>query len=214
MKSKLLYKIITIVTLVAPMALYLFLSATLFNIKPDITVENLGVSDLVIEDDFVYTNNVEVVYNGSIVYYEGNYGFFVDEDTIIKTDDGYYGITDGNLEEFNATELRKETSYKLPMAFLVSVFGVGIVILVINRKMQWYKDYPRLFVLISLVMGTLTLLLIDVIVSNLLFVFLVATVSWAMYCVEYLVRQGVIDEKDSKKADSKLLQTLKELTNG
>lgn len=192
------------------MTIYLFLSATLFNVNADITVKNATVSDLIINEDFIYTNNENVVYNGSVTYYEGNYGFFVDEDTIIKTDDGYYNY---KLEEFNATELRKETSYKLPMAFLVSVFGVGIVLLVVNRKMQWYKQYPRIFVLVSLTMGTLTLLAIDVVVSNLLYVFLVATISWALYCVEYMVNQGLIDEKDAKKADSKLLDTLRDLVN-
>jgi hypothetical protein len=210
-KSKLIYKIITIVTLVAPMTIYLFLSATLFNVNADITVKNLSVSDLIVEGDFIYTNNENVAYDGVTVYNEGQYGFFVDEDTIIKTDEGYYNY---KLEELNATELRKETSYKLPMAFLVSVFGVGIVVLVINRKMQWYKDYPRLFVLISLVMGWVVLMLLNVIVSNLLTVFAVATLSWAIYCIEYMVRQGMLDETDAKKADSKLLATLKELTNG
>lgn len=210
-KNKLIYKIITGLTLIAPMAIYLFLSATLFNVNADITVKNATVSDLIINEDFIYTNNESVVYEGTITYYEGEYGFFVDEDTIIKTDDGYFNH---ELEDIKATQLKQETSYKLPIAFVISALGVGIVFMVVSNKMQWYKKVPRLSALIGLATGTLILYMMDIVVSNLLYVFLVATISWALYCVEYMVKEGTLTDKESKKADSKLLATLRELSNG
>jgi hypothetical protein len=51
---------------------------------------------------------------------------------------------------------------------------------------------------------------IDVLVSNLLFVFLIATISWGAYCIEYLIDKGLIDEETGKKAESETIKALKE----
>ena len=209
-KNKIIYKIITAITLALPLMIYMFLSATVFNVNPDIIVKNADVSDLIINGDFIYTNNENVVYNGSVAVYEGEYGFFVDEDTIIRADDGYFTY---ELEEISVAQLRQETSYKLPMAFIITVIGVGIVIMVVNRKMEWYKDWPRIFVLVSLITGALILTLLNVIVSNLTTVFYIASASWALYCVEYYFKEGIISDEDKNKADSDLLKKLKEALN-
>ena len=211
MKSKTIYKIITTITLIAPVSIYLFLSATLFNIDADITIKNAVVSDLIVDGSFIYTNNENVVYNGSIASQDNHYGFYVDEDTIIKTDDGYFNY---ELEEISALTIRKEMSYRLPIAFIVSAFGIGIAYLIISKRMQWYKSYPRVSALVGLITITLVFWMLDIIIGNMMYVFLVATLSWAMYCVEYMFNQGLINDKDKAKSDSDLLRTLKELSNG
>lgn len=214
MKNRTLYKVIVAFTLIAPMTLYMFLSATLFNIDEDIRVDNVTSEELIIttiEDGyFAYTDNEDVIFSGVVTRLDGLYGFYVDEDTIIRLDDGYYIYEDNELVDIKATELQREQSYKIPMAFVISAIGVAIVVLVVMNKMQWYKKYPRLSALVALATGTLILWVIDVLVSNLLFVFLIATISWGAYCIEYLIDKGLIDEETGKKAESETIKALKE----
>jgi hypothetical protein len=192
----------------------MFLSATLFNIDEDIRVDNVTSEELIIttiEDGyFAYTDNEDVIFSGVVTRLDGLYGFYVDEDTIIRLDDGYYIYEDNELVDIKATELQREQSYKIPMAFVISAIGVAIVVLVVMNKMQWYKKYPRLSALVALATGTLILWVIDVLVSNLLFVFLIATISWGAYCIEYLIDKGLIDEETGKKAESETIKALKE----
>jgi hypothetical protein len=192
----------------------MFLSATLFNIDEDIRVDNVTSEELIIttiEDGyFAYTDNEDVIFSGVVTRLDGLYGFYVDEDTIIRLDDGYYIYEDNELVDIKATELQREQSYKIPMAFVISAIGVAIVVLVVMNKMQWYKKYPRLSALVALATGTLILWMIDVLVSNLLFVFLIATISWGAYCIEYLIDKGLIDEETGKKAESETIKALKE----
>jgi hypothetical protein len=204
-----LYKIIVALTLAAPMAIYLFLSATLFNIDYDYRLENVTSEDIILIEDFTYTDNTDAVYNGTFSILDGEYGFYIDDTTIIRLDDGYFMLEEGVLVDIEALAIQKETGYRLPMAFVITALGIGVVFLVIQRKMEWYKLYPRVSALIALVTGTLVLLVINTIVSNLFNVFLVATMSWALYCLEYFVNQNFITEEEGKKSESDLLNSLK-----
>ena len=205
-----LYKIIVSITLLVPLPLYLFLSATLFNITPDVTFKNADSDNLIVNDGYVYTDTENVLYEGVFTQVDDNFVYYYDEEAVIKVDDGYFGIEEGELKDIKSLVIQKETSYKLPIAFFVSVFGVGIIALVVTKKMQWHKKYPRIAVLLSLSTGTVTLYLIDTIVSNLLMVFLVATLSWGAYLIEYFVHNNIIAEEDGEKKQSDVLQALKE----
>ena len=212
-KNRLIYKIITIITLAVPLPLYLFLSATLFSINPDYIIKNIdheAINVVVVDEElFAYTNNQDAIYNGTTVYLNGEYGFYLDEDTIIKTDDGYFSYKEDTFVNIKRLALQKEMSYKVPLAFIISAFGIGIVFLVVQRKMEWYKKYPRLSVLIALLMTTLILLIINTIVSNILNVFTVATISWAVYYIEYLVKENILTDDEVKKTESDLISNLK-----
>jgi Ca2+/Na+ antiporter len=100
-------------------------------------------------------------------------------------------------------------SYKIPIAFMISALGIGIVFLVIQKKMELYKTYPRMSALVALITGTLVLLVINTIVSNLLGVFMIATISWAVYCLEYMAKENIISEENGKKTESDLLGSLR-----
>lgn len=214
MKKKTLYKVITILTLAVPLPLYLFLSATLFNINADVTYKNVDSADLIVTDTYIYTNEENAVYQGVFAYEDNRYVFYYESDDIIKVDDGYYSVEEGALVDIKELAVRQEMGYKLPMAFFISAVGVGIVFLVVSGKMQWYKNYPRISALVALVTGTLVLLVIDTIVSNLFSVFLVATISWALYCLEYWVNENFITEEESKKVESDLMKSLKDALGG
>ena len=213
-KSKLIYKIITAITLFAPVALYLFLSATLFNIIPDYRIKNVEIAEvntIVYEEyNFVYTTNAQAVYDGVVVQDSGYYGFYVDEDDILRVGNDYYNY---ELEDIKKLEVQKQTSYKLPMTFFISLIGIGIVVLVVNGKMDIYKKYPRISTLVALLTGTGVLFIINTIVGNLFNVFLIATASWAVYCLEYLVKNNAINKDKADKVENDLVSALKEAIN-
>ena len=209
-KGKLLYKIITTITLLVPLPIYLFLSATLFNITPDYRIDNVTIEEVISVDGFVYTTNTEAVYDGVVIYSNGNYGFVMDEDDILQVENSYYN---GSLEDIKKLELQKQTGYKLPLAFFISLMGVGIVALIISGKMQLYKKYPRISTLIGLLTGTIILYVMNIIVSNIFNVFLIATVSWAVYCLEYMIKEGIINKDIAEKEENDLIETLKKALN-
>jgi len=214
MKKKTLYKIITTITLLVPLPLYLFLSATLFNISADVTYKGVDSADLIVTDTYIYTDSEDVLYEGVFAYEDNEYVFYYDIDSIVRVDDGYFSVEDGALVDIKELAVREEMGYKLPMAFFISAVGVGIVLLVVSGKMQWYKDYPRISALVALVTGTLVLLVIDTIVSNLFGVFLIASISWALYCLEYWINNNFITEEEGKKAESDLVNSLKDALGG
>lgn len=224
-KGSSLYKIITTLTLALPLPIYMFLSATLFSIKPDYRIDNALLSDLsiVVEQDNMYitSNNLSVMYEGLVVYITGQdkYGLVVDNDDIIKIDDGYYscilneqGVFE--LKDIKEFTIQKTQQYNLPIAFFISVLAVLIVFLIVQGKMKWHKKYPRVAVMVALVTGTVVLYLIDTIVGSMLNVFMVATVSWGGYLVEYLVAQGKMNDLTANKVEADLTTALKNALKG
>ena len=213
-KSKLIYNIIKVVTLSLPMSLYLFLSATLFNINPDYEIRNITSESVIIEvvDDytFIYTDDTTAIYQGVVVQYEGKYGFYMDGDDILKLKDGYFSMTDNVLTDIKVFEMKKQLQYALPLTFFISAFGVLVVALVISGKMQWHKKYPRVAVTVALVTGSVILLILDTFISNILNIFLIATASWLLYCIEYKVYTNSLNETQAAKSESDILTALKE----
>ena len=213
-KGKLIYKIISTITLLVPLPIYLILSATLFNIVPDYTIDNVTIEEVnVIEYEdynFLYVENAEAIYSGVVVQDNGLYGFYMDEDDILQIESDYYN---NDLTDIKKLEIKKETSYKLPLAFFISLMGVGIVALIISGKMQLYKKYPRISTLIGLLTGTIILYVMNIIVSNIFSVFLIATVSWAVYCIEYMIKEGIINKDQAEKQENDLIETLKKALN-
>ena len=126
--------------------------------------------------------------------------------TSYKVENNYYN---NDLTDIKKLEIQKETSYKLPLAFFISLMGVGIVALIISGKMQLYKKYPRISTLIGLLTGTIILYVMNIIVSNIFNVFLIATVSWAVYCLEYMIKEGIINKDIAEKEENDLIETLK-----
>ena len=224
-KSNLLYKIITIITLAVPLPLYLFLSATLFNITPDYTINHAKITELAIvseivdaeEYTYIITTNVEATFSGLVVFIpsEGTYGIMVDSKDIIKVNRNYYSAIKN--EETNLYEMidvkkfaiEQSQRAKFPVAFFVSVLGLLIVFAVVQGKMKWYKQYPRVSAFVGLLTGSVVLFLIDSVVGSLLNVFLIATVSWGVYCLEYLVAQGKVKELNAAKTENDLTMALK-----
>lgn len=221
-KSKLIYKLVTGITLFVPLPLYLLLMATLFNIKSDYiiytTFENVEVITYIdngqeIETYFITTKN-NATMDGIVEFRDGRYGIVIKEDDIIKIDKNYYSYIIRNekreLVDIKKYELQKQQGYKIPLSFFISLLGVLIAVLIIQGKMQWQKKHPRLAAFIALLSVTVILFILDAIISNILGVFIVATASWGIYCLEYLMQQNKIDEKTKENKESELVRLLRE----
>ena len=221
-KGQLIYKLITTLTLVVPLPVYLFLQATLFSITPDAILNaDIGTVEVAtIEDGFlVYSTDQTATMSGYVVYADGKYGLLIDGEDIIKIDKGFYSYQEKDgayqLTDIKRFEIEKQMSYKVPITFIISAIGVAIVVLIIQGKMQWHKSHPRAATLIALLTGTLILYVVNVFIGSILNVFLVATISWALYCIEYLVQQGKLTGTQADKVESDLIAKLREaLKNG
>lgn len=219
-KGKTLYKVITTFTLLAPTVIYLFIAAALFGITPDYSIENVTSEQIVTyyggdwEDDqaFIFSQSNEAVYDGVVVYQSGHYGFIVDSEDIVQLDDGYFSWNSEShtMQDIEEQAEAKNQSYSISIAFVASIIGIGIVALLVSKKMSWQKQHPRAAVLIALITGTAVLYLINAIVGSLLNVFMIATVSWAAYYIEWLIQQRKISSADGEKKESDLLHSLKE----
>lgn len=201
-----------------PLPLYLFLSATLFNITPThkITGAKIDEINLIVQEDegFIYTDNQEAIMSGNVAYNEvlAKYGFYIDETSIIQVGFKYYGmVLEENqyvLTDIETMEIQRQQQYKLPLSFFISIASILIVILVVQGKMQWHKTYPRLATFIALLTGTVILTIIKSIVGDIQYVFLIATTSWGMYCLEYLYYTNKITSKQLAKTQSTLVSEL------
>lgn len=208
--KKIIYKVLTIITLVAPISIYLFLSATLFNIRVDhkVEIEKNAEVDVYINSDrvFIYKFDNKITFYGRTQYHPSvrYYGIFLFEGDTIQVNKEIFVVeaneerTELVLNEISKFALNQKEGVSLPIAFILSGLGVLIVSLVVGGKMQWFKKRRRLGVFISLGVGTLVLYLINMVVANLFMVFLIALVSWGVYCIEYLAMNGFKGDDELK----------------
>lgn len=210
--SRTVYKILKIITLIIPTSLLLVIQAIFFNITPDLiinkTVEQTFVKPY---DDayFIYSTTDATFKGGYVIYFEGNFGAVIEEDTIIKMDGKYYQYNGEMFQTVEMVRKAEQQAYRLPLTFFISLFGAFVVGLIIMGKMKIFKTYPKTSVLVTLLTVTLCLYIIDTIVSNLLHVFITATISWAMYCLIDYIEQGKLSETSGAVKESALLSELK-----
>lgn len=200
------------------------LVATVFQIKADAIVGGKTEQVEVLQDEdifFAHALAEEVTFNGVVVKHNGEFALKFDTDDIIKFKDGYFQFklahqakqTDVPTDKWvdvKMFEMQKQQGYKIPLAIIFSGLGALIVGLVISNKMQWHKKKPRLATFLALLTGTLVLLILNTMIGSILGVFAVATASFGLYCIEYLIQSGKIQESDATKAKNELLTSLEE----
>lgn len=217
MKSKVIYKLISTLTLVLPLPIYLILSATIFNIKPDYTIQNVEIANLSVfsKDDeyFIVSDNKDAIFYGTMAYDVDldTYVLVIEEDDIIKVGRDFYSydLEKGELIDIKKFELEKQQSYKIPLSVIISLGAVLIVVLVIQKKMDVYKKYPRTATFVALLTGTIVLYIMNTIVGNILNVFMIATTSWGAYCLEYMIYTGTAKSKTDAKKENDIIGALK-----
>lgn len=212
-----LWRVIKILVLAIPLPIYLFLSATLFSITPDYTIyADISTVDVVLHGDgwLIYTTDQNAAIDGLVVRHGEYNGIAITSDDIIKIGRVYYSYIEVEgvyqLTDIRRMELQQQQSYKIPLTFFISLGGVLIVAMIVQGKMKWHNEHPKGAVLLSLITGTVILYVIDLIVSSILGVFLVATISWALYLLADMVQKNQIDEMDAQKTESDVIRALKE----
>ena len=219
-KASRIYKIISALTLLLPVSVYLFVSSLITRIEYDyevnVKMDELSVVELE-QEAFIYDTTTKALINGVVRYNDdlATYGIYLDADTVLKAKDGYYTYTqdkDGKWQiiDVKANKINIQRGWKIPLSFVISAMSVFIVLLVISGKMNLQKEHPRLAVLISLIAGTLILAVINTIVGNLLGVFIVASISWGLYYLEWLWKNNKITTKDKTNIEASLLREIKE----
>lgn len=208
------YNLLVALTFILPMSVYLVLVATVFQIKTDAIVYGKTEQVEVVEDMYLYAYALteDVSFNGKVVYKDGDYALKFELDEIIKFDNGYfrYDLDDITWVDVKLFELQQARGYKIPLAIIFSGLGAVIVGLVISNKMQWHKKKPRLATFLALLTGTLVLLVLNTIIGSILGVFAVATASFGLYCIEYLVQSGKLQAEDTKKVSNELTNLLED----
>jgi hypothetical protein len=216
MSKQAIFKLVKILTLAIPLPVFLFLSATLFSIQADYII-NANISTVEVieynEGYFIYSTDQTASISGLVIYNDGLYGIEITSDDIIKIEKGYYSYleVDGvyELRDVRRLELQKEQSYKIPLSFFISLIGVLIIVLIVQNKLKWHKDHPKGAVMIALITGTVILYVIQLIVSSVLGVFVVATASWGLYLIEDLVEKNAMTKTQAEKTESEILNALK-----
>ena len=207
-------------TLALPILIYIWLSATLFNVNPKHTMElpKNNIHETYVEDDFrmfIYTSNASAKYNGVVEFNTRvmQYGIYVRDGDTIKINKDFYGVgvnEDTNkleLVEFSAFKIGRKETIGFPMATIITIIAILIVVLVVKTKMQWAKKYRKLATWIALAFGTGILFVMNMIVSNIFYVFLIALISWTAYCFESLIFDGFDADKELDKT-KELLDSL------
>ena len=219
MKKKTLYKLLTSLTLLLPISLFLIISAiTGQTYDAEIYIENDAVIEFNAYDDGYIVYSVKASYTGYIVPYNEEYGIYIEEDDILKVGNEFF--TPYFNEDTQAVELTNFDDIPVaPQAnsrwfvSIASIVALGIVGLIIGGKMDLLKKRPRLSALVTLVVLTAILYGLNTIIGDMLNVFIIATASWLAYCLEYAVNNGIVSLNKSDETQAKILSGLKGLLN-
>jgi len=219
MKSKILYKLLTTLTLILPISLFMIISAiTGQTYDAEVFVENDAVIEFSAYDEGYVVYSIKASYNGYVTPYNKEYALYIDENDIIKVDNDYFTpYFNQDTQQYELTNIndlpvepQKTTRWAVSIA---SIVALGIVALIIGGKMDLLKKHPRISALVSLVVLTAILYGLNSIISDMLSVFAIATVSWAGYCMEYAINNNILSSKEAEKTQTDLLNGLKGLLN-
>jgi len=148
-------------------------------------------------------------YSGYLIPYGSSYALYITKDDIVKVGSDYYMMYNGVWSNLDDVPPPVEKTNNMAVS-IISIIAIGIVLLIIGGKMDLLKTHPRASAFVSLLIGTLVLYGISSVVNDMLNVFVVFTVEWGIYCIEYMIHQGTITETQAKKVEDGLIQFLKE----
>lgn len=207
MKNKLIYRILVGLTFVLPISIYLIVMAASFKIYShasfgvnhnEVTVVERFENEYILLDE-----NVET-FNGKFTTINGEQLVLIHDETIYQFNDGYFVFENGAWSEYTVAEIKEAQGWKIPTAVAISLVGIVLVVLVISKKMRFHVKFPRAATLLALIFGTIILGVINLIVGNLLEVFMITTFTWAAYMIEYAIYNGFLTEQQGKKVKNEL----------
>jgi len=207
------YKILVALTFFLPISSYLLYSA--INAQTYdyqvYTQENAVIEFYAYDEGFIVLSE-DAEYSGYLVPYNGSYALYFEDTDIIKIERDYFMVHDGEFKNLEDIPVPVEQSNNVIIS-ISSIVALGIVMLIIGAKMDILKSHPRASVMVSLIVGTFILWGISSIVSDMLSIFVIATITWASYLIENMVHKGKLNDQEGNKIESDLLKRLKALSN-
>lgn len=204
-------KTVQIATLILPLSIYLFLSATLFGIDPDLTVKETPIEHINVtmirEDEYFLYGTMDTIYIGGVVSHRnGVIGALIDSDDVIKVGFKYYsyGQVEGVYGLYEQNVVNVEKGYKLPLAAMIVLIGIFIVALIYLKKLNHLKENPKLALLVTLWSLAISFYILNEIVSNFANVFMISAISWTAFLLE----EKAFSDKDKTDKANKLLSEL------
>jgi len=213
-KKKILYKIISLTTIIAPTLVFLLIHALYYSIDYDIWFHNLVIEEVQIgyniDLPYVYSEVEYTEVSGTVSLQDGYMVSYINDTTIIRVGNQYYSYNfeTNNFVDIKALEFQKQQETKLPLWFIVALVSLGIGFLVIKGNMKHAMRTPRLSAFVGLAILTAITYFISLIATNMFNVFFVMTISWGLYCVEYLIYTNANKDEALKDKSNLLLNAV------
>jgi len=219
-KGSIIYKIITLLTLILPSSIYLIVFASIKKqVEPDIYLDTVytGYSyPYEFNGNIVYFNTFNTIDGANVInnanyqaegYLAYQYRIELGHNQVIDINGAKYVYRSANnsIVEFDTSllvdEINTQNNVKISISVVLSLVAIAIAGIVIAGKMKVLKNHPRIATALSLIIGTGVLLLINWISGSFLNVFIVITASWLVYCIEYsIAHRGITAKQDLVEA--------------
>lgn len=192
-----LYKLLVFLTFLIPTGAYTLINAIM--VKPDydlyVEVENPENVRVIKHMEGFKIYVIDGIAIDGVLHQDDNYGwaFTGDENSVIKINKDYYQYVDNKLEKQTIKLLKEKQGKTIPLSLLAIIIGGVIIGLIVYRKATKNNNkHWRVSVLVSLLVGTGLLFVLDLFISNIFYVFLTATISWVVYMVEHYFHNNKI----------------------
>lgn len=207
------YKIIKLLVLLLPISSFVLISAfTGQTYDGEIFTQNNAILEFYAYDEGFVVFSEQADYSGYLVPYNDTYALYIESGDVIKVGHDYYTEHEGAFVNVDTLPPQVEKTSNAVIS-ITTVIAILVVALIIGGKMDLLKSHPKASVMVSLSLGTLILYGMSVVLGDILNVFVIATISWAMYLVVDLIEKGTLSNKEGEKIESALLTKLKEIIN-
>jgi len=146
------------------------------HISMDAVLETVSVDSDTIEFNDTVVNGTVTFPMAELIYIQGHY---------------YKINVDGNLEQVDVTSIVKESLFLTKFSAGLTIFmvlGIGAIIgLIVFKKMELYKRYKRISVLITSVLITIIFLMLSAITTQIFLIFGTFTLCWLAYYIEWIL---------------------------
>lgn len=238
-KKKLLFKIISAMTLALPISITLVVSAIWSKPTPDYVItfnDALAVDLETINEKVVITEHDDknkalgiafdefTFYNIDFTYYDkiidskyivkdGSYIRFLsdDFDKVLEIVDGKNEQGEPFIKLDKVSHINIQTGNKLSLSFIVSIIATLAVVGIISGKMKLHRKYPKSATFIALLSATIIIGVINAIIGSIFTVFVVATISWGGYCLEDAYFKSLQPVDESQQKQNALIDELRRL---
>lgn len=201
------YRIITLLTLILPMSALLIFFYFSSNDGLESLLESPNVVfpsadkryDYIVDPNDYWSidaTNKTISFHAELMVYEDleiiNGTVKIDYPEFFSMGNKYYAIDENdNVIIFDANKLVKEKMFEMNfligMSAFIGIFSIIIIAFMVMKKMKILSRHRRLSVLISSAVFTMFFLILSMITSQIYLMFLVFTLSWGAYYIEWLI---------------------------